>query len=320
MAEDTVQKVLLIYIAVAVIVFLSGYLFQTENEYVISVPVLLSVLLVIPIYMWCRTFCEKTAFPKEIDGRDRSVVLSWILALFVLALSVRVPSVLFFGMPYEKTPLIYLVILTILVIEKVDVSAFGFKMKNIRKSLLFGFLFFLILDGLTLLIFYLLIYAFTGQIPVQSYSILPFLLTMPFMTLCVGVSEEGLFRGYVQTHLEKHYTLKQAILIQAILFGAWHFVWGLNPFDPVYMVSYVGFTFLIGLLFGYFYSKTRNLVPLVFAHGLYNSFQQGIVENQSAFIAFQAVSPSYQVLVSILPYILSAVLTAFFIKCLAKEI
>ncbi|MCK4439434.1 hypothetical protein KAU85_00485, partial [Candidatus Bathyarchaeota archaeon] len=128
LAEDTVQKVLLIYIAVAVIVFLSGYLFQTENEYVISVPVLLSVLLVIPIYMWCRTFCEKTAFPKEIDGRDRSVVLSWILALFVLALSVRVPSVLFFGMPYEKTPLIYLVILTILVIEKVDVSAFGFKM------------------------------------------------------------------------------------------------------------------------------------------------------------------------------------------------
>ena len=223
-------------------------------------------------------------------------------------------------MPYEKTPLIYLTILTILFIEKVDVSAFSVKTRNIRKSLLFGFLFFIILDGLASLILYFLIYVFTSQMPVQSYNVLPFLLTMPFMTLCVGVSEEGLFRGYMQTHLEKFYTSKQAILIQAILFGVWHFVWGLNPFDPVYMLSYVGFTFLTGLLFGYFYSKTRNLTPLVFAHGLFNSVPAGIVENQSAFNAFQTISPSYQGLTWILSYIVCAMLTLLLIKYLVKEI
>lgn len=135
----------------------------------------------------------------------------------------------FFGMPYEKTPLIYLLIFTILVIEETDVSAFGFKTKNIGKSLLFGFLFFAILDGLALLILYFLVYVFTSQIPVQSYNMLPFILTMPFMTLCVGISEEGLFRGYMQIHLEKIYTSKQAIIIQAILFGVWHYVWDLHP-------------------------------------------------------------------------------------------
>ena len=254
------------------------------------------------------------------NGRDRSLVLSWIFALFILVLSIRIPSVLLFGMPYEKTSLIYLIILTALIVEKVDVSAFGFRTRNIWKSLLFGFLFFFILGGLASLGFYLLIYVFTSQIPIQYYNILPFLLTMPFMTLCVGISEEGLFRGYMQTHLEKFYTSKQAILIQAILFGVWHFVWGLSPFDPVYMLSYVGFTFLVGLLFGYFYSKTRNLTPLVFAHGLFDSFPAGIMENQSALDAFQTISPSYQGLTWILPYIISAVLTLLFIKYLVKEV
>jgi membrane protease YdiL (CAAX protease family) len=315
-----VRKTLLVYFAVAVIIFLSGYFFRAESESVTYIPVLLSVLLVIPIYTWWKTSCKKTDFSEETNGRDKNTVLSWIFALFILALSVRIPSVLLFGMPYEKTPLIYLTILTILFIEKVDVSAFGFKTRNIQKSLLFGFLFFIILDGLASLILYFLIYVFTSQIPVQSYTVLPFLLTMPFMTLCVGVSEEGLFRGYIQTHLEKFYTSKQAILIQAILFGVWHFVWGLNPFNPVYMLSYVGFTFLVGLLFGYFYSKTRNLAPLVFAHGLFDSVPAGIVKNQSAFDAFRKISLSFQGLTWILPYIVSVILTLLFIKYLVKKI
>jgi membrane protease YdiL (CAAX protease family) len=315
-----VRKTLLVYFAVAVIIFLSGHFFRAESESVTYIPVLLSVLLVIPIYTWWKTSCKKTDFSEETNGRDKNTVLSWIFALFILALSVRIPSVLLFGMPYEKTPLIYLTILTILFIEKVDVSAFGFKTRNIQKSLLFGFLFFIILDGLASLILYFLIYVFTSQIPVQSYTVLPFLLTMPFMTLCVGVSEEGLFRGYIQTHLEKFYTSKQAILIQAILFGVWHFVWGLNPFNPVYMLSYVGFTFLVGLLFGYFYSKTRNLAPLVFAHGLFDSVPAGIVENQSTFDAFRKISLSFQGLTWILPYIVSVILTLLFIKYLVKKI
>jgi len=317
---SALPKVLLIYFAVAVIIFLNGYFFGVETESITSIPVLLSVLLVIPIYVWWKTSCEKTEFSEEINGRDKSVVLSWIFGIFILALSVRIPSVLLFGMPYEKTPLIYLTILTILIVEKVDVSVFGFKTRNIGKSLVFGLIFFIILDGLASLGFYLLIYFFTSQVPVQSYNVLPFLLTMPFMTLCVGISEEGLFRGYMQTHLEKSYTSKQAILIQAILFGVWHFVWDLYPFNLVHMIFYVGGTFLVGLLFGYFYSKTRNLAPLVFAHGLFDSVPAGIVENQSAFNVFQTISLSYQGLTWILPYIVSVMLTLPFIKYLVKKI
>jgi membrane protease YdiL (CAAX protease family) len=129
----------------------------------------------------------------------------------------------------------------------------------------------------------------------------------------VGISEEGLFRGYVQTHLEKFH-MSGAILAQAALFGIWHFVWNLSPLDPLGMVRYVGFTFFIGLLFGYFYSKSRNLVPLILAHGLWNSVPSGIVTSVAALEA------SIQTLIWILPYLVSAALTFLFIKRFVREI
>lgn len=316
---SSAQKVILIYFTVAAAILSTAHLLA-ENESITYIPILLSVLLIIPIYVICRISSGKKESSEEIDGRDENTVLSWIFALFILALFVRIPSVLLFSMPYEKTPLIYLIILTIVIVEKTDVSAFGFKIRNIGRSLLFGFLFFLILGGVASLISYFAIYCVTSQIPVQSYNVLPFLLSLPFMTLCVGISEEGLFRGYIQTHLEKFYTSNRAILIQAVLFGVWHFVWDLYPFNFTHMIFYVGYTFLVGLLFGYFYSKTRNLVPLVFAHGLVNSVPQGIVESQSVQDVLQAMPSSNQILIWGLPYLVSVALTFLFIKYLTREL
>lgn len=317
---SSAQKVILIYFTVAAAILSTAHLSRVENESITYIPILLSVLLIIPIYVICRISSGKKESSEEIDGRDENTVLSWIFALFILALFVRIPSVLLFSMPYEKTPLIYLIILTIVIVEKTDVSAFGFKIRNIGRSLLFGFLFFLILGGVASLISYFAIYCVTSQTPVQSYNVLPFLLSLPFMTLCVGISEEGLFRGYIQTHLEKLYTSNRAILIQAILFGVWHFVWDLYPFNFTHMIFYVGYTFLVGLLFGYFYSKTRNLVPLVFAHGLVNSVPQGIVESQFVQDVLQAMPSLNQILIWGLPYLLSVALTFLFIKYLTKEL
>ncbi len=112
------------------------------------------------------------------------------------------------------------------------------------------------------------------------YDFTLFLLAMPFMTLCVGISEEGLFRGYMQTHFQKLYTPTKAIIIQAVFFGVWHFVWNLSPFDPFGMAMYVATTFFIGLIFGYFYSKSKNLVPLILTHGLWNSVLSGVPQKR----------------------------------------
>ena len=310
MTRTAAAKVVLTYFSVASMIFATAYFFPRN----IPASVFLSILLLFPIFLWHRNWRGKKKLSKEINGRDKRRVIFWVLTIFSLAMLVRIPSALLFGMPYEKTPLIYLTILTIVIVEKTDVSAFGFKTKNFGKSLLYGLVFFALLYGLALLISNILVYAFTYQLPVQTFDFMPVLSAMPFMTLCVGISEEGLFRGYTQTHLEKFYSKREAVFIQAVLFGVWHFVWNLSPFDPLGMARYVGNTFFIGLMFGYMYSKSRNLVPLMFAHGLWNSVPEGIVTSVAA------LEMSNQMLLWTLPYLVSAMFMFFFIKYLVKEI
>lgn len=314
MEGKAVAIVILAYFAVAFIVLLSEYALPPESE----APIWISFAFLVPLYFWKKNY-PTAKLSKEANGRGKSMVLSWVFLLFTLAMLVRIPSVLLFNMPYEKLPLIYLVILTIVVIERTDVSAFGFKTQRMGKSILYGLLFYTVLGGVALSITYFLIYVFTGQTPVSSYNILPFLSSMPFHTLLVGISEEGLFRGYVQTHLQKFYASK-TIIVQAFLFGIWHFVWDLSPFNPTGMFQYVAATFLIGLIFGYFYSKAKNLVPLVLAHGLWNSVPSGIVENTAASNLLNQAPFSTQILVLLLPYALAAIIALFFIKYLLKEI
>lgn len=285
-----------------------------------AVPIVVSVTLLFPFYIWYKGYRRATELSKEIKVTDRDTAILWVFALFVLALSVRIPSVLLFGAPYEKTPVILLTVLVIAVIEKTDISVFGFTAKRFGRSLVYGLAFFLLLNTMSLVLTWALIFTFTGQVAFQAYDPLPFVSAMPFMTLCVGISEEGLFRGYMQTRLEKAYTLRKAIVFQALLFGAWHFVWNLQPFDLPAMMQYVTITSFLGLLFGYFYTKTRNLTPLIFAHGLWDSVAQGIQENTLANDALRAIAQPIQILIFALPYAVAAVLTFLFVKYLVRRL
>lgn len=321
LARSPALKTILAYFIVALIVFLCACSFPQENAHASLevVPIRLSIILLVPLYVWYRRYTSKEKLSKEVDGRKKTAIVFRILILFVLAMAVRIPSVLLYGMPYEKTPLIFLIILTIVLIEKTDVSAFGFKPKNIGTSLLKGATLYLVFGGSTLLIEYLLIHAFTGQAIARSFDILAFLSAMPFHTLCVGISEEGFFRGYMQTHLEKRYAFRKAILIQALAFGVWHFVWNISPFNPLDMAVYVITTCFWGLLVGYFYGKSRNLVPLFLTHGLWNSVIAGILTNEVALDALERTPFLNQISVAFLPYIISGMLTFVLIKYSVKE-
>jgi len=313
---NNVLKIILTYFALALIILISAYVSQPYA----FIPMYLSILLLIPIYLWYESHREKEKLSNEVSGRDKRTTLRWIFTLFILALFIRIPSALLFGQPYEKTALIFLIISSIVVIEKTNISAFGFKTENIEKSLLYGFAFFIVFGVVLIISSSLLVFVFTNQMLIASYSIAIFLFAMPFQTLCVGISEEGLFRGYMQTHFSKFYSVGIAILIQASFFGVWHFVWNLSPFNPIGMAQYIATTFLIGLLFGYFYSKSKNLVPLIFAHGLYNSFIEGIIENETASSALQTLPVTSQILAAALPYAISAIAMFLFIKYAVKEI
>jgi len=87
---------------------------------------------------------------------------------------------------------------------------------------------------------------------IPLYSKLYLVCIAPFTA---GIFEEIIWRGYGISQLERYLGLRRAIVLQAIAFGVWH---GLSLHTII--------TFLIGLAYGYVYSKRRKLLTPSLAH------------------------------------------------------
>lgn len=309
---NRIGVMLITYFGVSALLFIAGTVYRIEFYGENLIPALVSLLLLIPVYLWYSKYKEAAKLSFELPEMARRKVWIWVLGLFLLAMSVRIPIVLFSGMAWEKTAVIYLVTLSIVFVFNCNPALFGFKTENFGRALMVGLAYYAIYELFSVFPYALLVYAFTGELVATGYNPLPFLFLFPFMTLCVGVSEEGLFRGFMQTLLGKFYSKKKANLIQALLFGFWHFVWNLKPLDLTGMSGYITWTFLVGALFGYFYSLTGNITPLILVHGLVDSFPSGYIFNQNAINQFQTA----QLLLFILPIIVMFLLT----KRLARKL
>ena len=306
----------LIYFFVAGLIFASDWLSTTKlatGEKI--VPFMFSVVLLVTLLVWYYFFRKHAVLSKQMGKADKSVILVGVFVLFFLALSVRLPSMLLFGNVYEKTPLIFLIVLTILLVKRESLGLYGFRTERFGRALLIGLVYYLAYDLTGFLVLNAMTFVYTGQSFYVNYDPLPFLLVFPFMTLCVGISEEGLFRGFMQTRLSTVYDWKNAVYIQAVLFGLWHFVWHLSPLDFVGMALHISSTFFFGLVFGYFYHLSRNLTPLILTHGLVDSIPYGFIQNQNlTLLEF----PSF--MIQMTAFAASIITLAVSTKFLAKKI
>jgi len=304
---EKIALLLTIYIAISSIVLVSAEISKTDVA-----PVALSFILLSIIYLWYRFYLNKERLSEEVSITVRNV---WILvlSLFLLSMAVRIPSVLLYGQPYEKIVMIYLIILTITLILNCKLSVFGFKSEKFGKALTVGLIYYLIFEFTTRIVQFASAFFLTGQFCLVGYDPRPFLMTFPFMTFCVGISEEGLFRGFMQSLLQKFYSVKFAILVQSLLFGVWHFVWHISPLDLFGMLMHILSSFVIGVLFGYFYSIAENLTPLILVHGLIDSFPSGY-----KFASLENLSVGEAFMIGELPYILSITLMFILTRKLAE--
>ena len=90
-----------------------------------------------------------------------------------------------------------------------------------------------------------------------------------------GFGEEFLFRGALQTRLRALLSPSWAIVIQALLFGIWHFGAnfghnGINSINAVIAFSVV-LQGTAGLAFGIIFQRTRNLLACTVFHVVLNS-------------------------------------------------
>lgn len=99
-----------------------------------------------------------------------------------------------------------------------------------------------------------------------------------YIWIFVGIAEETLYRGMIQTYLMRHlngqiriikWDFKIGTLIAAILFGCSHLsALSLQPYPLV--ISNVILTTIGGLVLGYLYQRTHSLIGPAIAHNLSN--------------------------------------------------
>lgn len=156
------------------------------------------------------------------------------------------------------------VLLYVVKIEKKPVSYIGLKKPtflDIPKGLLLGLGMFLV-----------------QQIPLllmkMDYSILAsqpkwgeiFIMTL-YCFLCVGFTEELMFRGFILKKMQDLCNIKIIIvIINCILFYMFHF-------PPIRFVFGEFFNIAVNTIFlcvYYFKSKNKSIIPLIIAHGFYD--------------------------------------------------
>jgi len=102
---------------------------------------------------------------------------------------------------------------------------------------------------------------FLAQINAQiftSYSIEELLWLVVVVCITPALCEEVLFRGYFQRTLERTLGMK-SLLITGIVFGLYHM-------QPLNLISLS----LLGCLFGYFFYRSKSLLPGIAAHFVNN--------------------------------------------------
>ena len=120
-----------------------------------------------------------------------------------------------------------------------------------------------------------LIFAEAEYLIVQTRPLIPDLsffnllqLTI-IMIFIVGLIEELIFRGIIQTRLEEFLGPAGGVLLASLLFGVMH-----SSYGTFYEIVY---TFLAGGILGYFFYRTKSLPLVVMIHGFINIFLFGII-------------------------------------------
>ena len=113
---------------------------------------------------------------------------------------------------------------------------------------------------------------------INQADILALILLIIVMLVVVGISEEVLFRGFMQKGLVRSFGNKAGIIITAIIFTMVHVyvVFGYVLESPTTFIimflllffPYFAISLMLGLLFHW---RNENLIAVIIAHGVYNA-------------------------------------------------
>ncbi|UCF06568.1 MAG: CPBP family intramembrane metalloprotease [bacterium] len=107
------------------------------------------------------------------------------------------------------------------------------------------------------------VFDISGDLPPQSLS--------PFLSLPSAFEEIG-FRGVILTLFLARYARNKSIVIAASAFALLHLLNLLSGRETVWVIGQLGWSFFMGVFYGYLFVKTGSLLPPMLVHYLGNVF------------------------------------------------
>lgn len=258
--KEKMTLILAIFYAVGITTLILGWLtIYWATILVIPLTSLLSL-----IFFW--KYQQGKTFKAHHEDRPSSA-LFFSLALFCLAFTVRIPSVLFFDVPLEKTAILLLSYMMVLA-NGWSPRSFGFTLRQWEKQIIVGVIFFVLLSLVFQLNVWFGVILLGWKIKVSFQE---FFIWFPFY-LSVGLGEEGLFRGYIQTRMRVFGRKTAIFLASFLLFGVWHFIWHVDPLSMWGILIRTVVTGAFGLIMAIVYEHTGSLLGVIVTHGLWDTW------------------------------------------------
>lgn len=264
---------------------LSSSLSMGADFYAVSsVPILpsfLSIIILIPLGWWLffkRDNSDLKPYEKEKFGK----IMRISLFLYLIIMIFRQIILFYYKLPLEKTPLIFLITLQIVITEGYYLKDFGIHRKHFWRNIFMAISLFL-LGLIILLAEELLIFSIISPeiiLPLIEYfsTVEIFWLAMLafiFQLFCVGISEELFFRGYLFGKLDKSIGFLKSAILSSVIFAFFHLSWYLFPYYPFvdipglfYRLAYTG---LFGFIMCFIYKHSGSLVGPILLHGIFNT-------------------------------------------------
>jgi membrane protease YdiL (CAAX protease family) len=110
-------------------------------------------------------------------------------------------------------------------------------------------------------------FVIANELPPRSHS---WLISLP------SIIEEVVWRGVVLAVFLRVYDQRNAILFNALTFGAFHIFSVLDGHPPIWAAGNIVWAAILGLFYGYVTLKTGSLLPAMIVHYLGNLFVSAI--------------------------------------------
>ena len=196
-----------------------------------------------------------------------------------LALILAVASIIYFRIILNISDIwfsilwknVFMVIFPLLILYRTySLPDFGFSTNDLKKNLFVGGILSLIV-GVILAIAY-----FASHMFADPYIYITNVLIGLFIYfLAAALPEEFLFRGVIQTRISNLFkSAKAGIFYSAIIFGLMHIpILYLGTHSILYAFAHsIVFQAVIGIMFGYLWERTKNLIAPIMLHATIDAF------------------------------------------------